>query len=322
VNTRYGNCWDSECAEVVGDLIVFQTEEYSTNRDLNGDGDRSDGFLAVHRIDTRETRVLGEAAIFEMHDGLVVFHTPESWGNEDLNGDGDVEDYVIRYYRIGDESLTNTGAEGSYPEVHDGIIAFTTSEARLGADLNGDGDHEDYVARYHDVETGRTVNLGLEARDVSVRAGVIGLVTEERTVGPSGEDLSGDGDISDYVLRYHLVSRDPAVPGESVNTGVVSNYWLRMGEDGTMLSRTPERDHGADLNGDGDLSDSVIRYLRPGVDGVGIRGWRAPSAWARGFLPPGSRPSRPTGSSTTVCGPTSTSRRVPRTRARQRQAPT
>jgi hypothetical protein len=131
-----------------------------------------------------------------------------------------------------------------------GRLALRVSEARHGADLNGDGDTFDSVLHVHDFGSGVTSNLELDASaNVWLDDDRLAfLVSEVR----QGADLNGDSDTLDSVLHVH-----------DFGTGVTSNLELdALGDvwlDGDRLAfRVSEARHGSDLNGDGDTRDFVL----------------------------------------------------------------
>ncbi len=129
-------------------------------------------------------------------------------------------------------------------------LAFRVSEARQGADLNGDSDTLDSVLHVHDFGTGLTSNLKLDVLDnVWLNGNRLALrVSEAR----HGSDLNSDGDTFDSVLHVH-----------DFGTGVTRNLELdALGDvwlDGDRLAfRVSEARHGSDLNGDSDTRDFVL----------------------------------------------------------------
>ena len=69
----------------------------------------------------------------------------------------------------------------------------------------------------------------------------------------AGEDLNGDGDKNDYVIRYYDITNKSVV-----NTGAVGRL---PSVSGPVIAFTSFEDSaGKDLNGDGDKNDHVIQY--------------------------------------------------------------
>jgi len=71
---------------------------------------------------------------------------------------------------------------GGDPPIWGKIMAFPTPERHMGQDLNGDGDKNDTVLRYMNIETGEVVNTGAivsgTARAISIYEDVIAFVGE------------------------------------------------------------------------------------------------------------------------------------------------
>jgi len=270
------------------------------------------------------TGILGMAP--KVYGDITTFFTDENLAGEDLNGDGDSNDLIIRYYNISAQNLTNTKVSGHYPAIYKNIITFTgltvryfnivdesfvdtgisafvdipsiygsiiafpTYEVNANMDLNGDGDKDDSVIRYYDLSTkvlNNTRNVGWGA---SIYGDIIAFSTFESQV---AQDLNGDGDTDDSVIRYYNVSS-----GSVVNTGAEGWWSMLYGNiiafeahyrtytaityynisDGSLVDTkidgrmacvygnlivfsTPEADYGVgDLNGDGDSEDWIIRY--------------------------------------------------------------
>lgn len=140
-----------------------------------------------------------------------------------------------------------------------GIVYFLASEKdQAGADLNADGDPADNVVHALDPSTGTVTNLGVAAASPPVTVGsfIAWFVSE---TGQGTADFSGDGDFGDYVL----VVFDPSLPVSPTNpsiTATVGAFNTPVWSDGDRaVFLTAELDVGADLAGDGDLLDTVIR---------------------------------------------------------------
>jgi hypothetical protein len=233
-------------------IITFTVSEGWLSEDLNGDGDTDDRFIWYYDVSTEltfnATTILGAYA---SKDGdIIAFETWEEWDGIDLNGDGDTADPVIRYYNMSTETITNTTAVGHEVSVDGNIIAFCTFESDVGEDLNGDGDASDRVIRYYDISSGILTNTADDGEFPSVEGNIIAFETYEADF---GEDLNGDGDTEDVVIRYYDIST-----GATINTAAVGDY---ASVDADMIAfYTYESSVDEDLNGDGDKTDSVIRY--------------------------------------------------------------
>jgi len=270
------------------------------------------------------TGALGMAP--KVYGDIIAFFTDENLAGEDLNGDGDSNDLIIRYYNISSHSLTNTKVSGHYPAIYENIITFTgstvryfnltngnfvdtgvlafvdipsiyeniiafpTYEANANMDLNGDGDKDESVIRYYDLSSKVLRNTGVVGWGASIYGDIIAFSTFESQV---AQDLNGDGDMDDSVIRYYNISSGtvtntgaegwwPALYGNIIafeahyrTYTAITYYNISDGSlvdtkiDGRMacvygnliVFSTPEADYEVgDLNGDGDAEDWVIRY--------------------------------------------------------------
>lgn len=233
-----------------GSIIAFSTNEASNGQDLNGDGDTGDTLIRYYDTGTGTVTSTGAVGYNPSVSGsIIAFTTVEDYAGQDLNGDGDRADWVVRYFDMTTGTVTNTGADGVNPSASGSIIAFATYESSTG-DLNGDGRDWDAVIRYYDTATGTVVNTGANGENPSASGSVIAFATNEGVI---GQDLSGDGDIWDFVVRYYDIGT-----GTVTNTGGVGHVPSASGA--IIAFYTPEGSIGQDLNGDGDISDAVIRY--------------------------------------------------------------
>jgi hypothetical protein len=241
-----------EAPSISSNIIAFHKGEKCNEEDLNMDGDTSDHIINYYDITSRvtvNTRLTGFAP--SVNGAIITFHTYEWVMNEDLNFDGDTSDIIIMYYNTITGNTVNTGTVGEFPCISDKIIAFHTAEAWTGADLTGDGDDDDIVIGYHDLSTGTTVNTGAVGLLPSVSGAIIAFHTAEGWI---NEDLNLDGDKNDIVIRYHDSSKDM-----TVNTRVIGHSPSISGF--TIAFHTYETWIEEDMNNDGDMIDSIIRYL-------------------------------------------------------------
>lgn len=208
-NTRAFGWWPS----MDGNIVAFEYQEWYTRVDLNDDGDTQDALVSYYDIaDGRltETRIAGKSP--SVDGGIVAFGTFEGDVGVDLNGDGDAEDQVIRYYDTRTGVVTNTEAEGMEASLDCDTIVFFTWEGEEGLDLNDDGDTDDYVVRYYSISTREVTSTGMVGRGPSINVNRIAFTTGESEV---GEDLNGDGDTDDQVIRYYDM-----LTGTGINTMV------------------------------------------------------------------------------------------------------
>jgi hypothetical protein len=94
--------------------------------------------------------------------------------------------------------------DGTYPSVSGNTIAFTTEELAVDKDLNHDGDKLDSVLQYYDIPSGeitsgKITNTAEAACKASMCGNIFAFSTQESML---NQDLNGDGDTDDTVIRY------------------------------------------------------------------------------------------------------------------------
>ncbi len=163
--------------------------------------------------------------------------------------------------------LRNTGqALGGGPLRPPGIsrtfVAFVGSEGAQGSDLNGDGDLNDGALHIHDLRTGTTRYLGCASvftpPVVTDRFVAFGVPEES----DGAQDLNRDGDAWDTVAFVF----DRAT-GQVRNLGVAIARHARI-TDRVLAFLASEVEQGADLDGDGALSQQCLYVVNPAT-GVG-----------------------------------------------------
>lgn len=295
---------------VFGNVISFVTSEFFTG-DTNGDGDSSD--WAVRYFDKTTGRISGTGGTsmdptkdLTMANNIIAFPTYEPRYGRDLNSDGDQADVVAMYFAIAQNKLISTKGEmvGALLSAFGNKIAFISHEKNVGTgtDLNGDGDQNDLVLRYFDISTGNIINTGGVFKLVnalsqismsqyliaftsedgilayydfstgriintgakiftnpSVNEKKIAFLAKESDIGNQGEDLNGDGDKTDVVLRYLDASTgrvyDTGAEGSGMNVSISGN---------TIAFLTGESQIGPvglDLNENGNIQEEILRYF-------------------------------------------------------------
>ncbi|MEW6072235.1 MAG: hypothetical protein AB1726_06505 [Planctomycetota bacterium] len=236
-----------------------------------------------------DVRVLGADALDpHLGDILLAYYRAEEAIGADRNGDGDMQDEVLVVFdrtsglehELGLALVARDARPPRY-EVTGPHVLLWVGEAEQGAtDLNGDGDQEDAVLFWYDHSTGVTANTGLAGDWSWIGFWVEGDVATFFVVeAAQGVDLSGDGDLDDWVLHVGHFGA-----GTLENTLLCSAGNPRVEVDGDhVLVRTDEACYGPgglDLNGDGDASDAVLvdydailrTYASPRV-AVASTGW-------------------------------------------------
>jgi hypothetical protein len=221
---------------------------------------------------------------------------------ESLNGDDDALDTVLQSFDAASGSLqTGARMSASLVATAGGRALVLTPEAEQGnLPLNlADLDTNDEVAQLYDAASGVFVNLGVAATDVGLSPDVACVAASEAG---EGLDLDGSGQIeagrsvlaagavgdllggaplvnvglpvtklgalgSHCVALFPDAGRDLLVlydhAGRSiVSTGQAAEDFVLGPESSLVGFRTPEAEQGIDLNGDGDLSDSVMQVWR------------------------------------------------------------
>jgi hypothetical protein len=120
----------------------------------------------------------------------------------DRNGDGDQDDLVLLDWSAATRAVANGGlAIGSLNGSSGETALVTVVEASQGADLNGDGDREDFVLVLYDARTRASKVLRLAVADAEARLGPGGHAAALAAEQAHGADLNGDGDLLDEVLH-------------------------------------------------------------------------------------------------------------------------
>lgn len=245
-----------------GQHLVFRRDESATPAtDHNGDGDTDDFVLFVYEIASGALRNLSLALSFDvreffLEEARVAFAVSEAaQGNVDLNGDGDTQDGILHVHDIATATTSNIALPVDYLEASSDWISFATDEGDVGSDLNADGDTDDVVMHVHDARNGATINLevsigrpGLPYNRIVARKDRVAFRVDERG---QQVDLNGDGDLLDRVAHvYHTET------GRLTNVGIDADRFSLGNR--TLAFWAYEPREGADLNGDGDLSDLVL----------------------------------------------------------------
>ena len=258
---------------VDGNVPFFVWETAQGPSDLNGNGFDFDHVLHVYSRGTGTVRNLGVTAgiftrsareDFEPYGALICFAVEEV-RDGDKNGDGDASDHVLHVYDFATDTLWNTGqalfdastVHSSYYVAGDTVIGFVDESDRPATDHNADGDTTDTVVFFFDPATQTQTNTGLavttDQRRVDFGRRWVAFGVDEAA--QASQDLNGDGDALDPVLHIHDLQS-----GATVNVGI-SAYDMEVGESEILFAVREADEGGVDLNGDGDMTDTVVHLL-------------------------------------------------------------
>ena len=257
---KRGQCW-----EVGGDppiyknIQAFPTPERFMGQDLNGDGDISDTVLRYMNIETGEVVNTGAIASGATHS-VDIYENIIAFARIGLS---------VRYYDISTGTFGDTGARGSHPSIYEDIITFSSGgrihyyDVRTQTLVNTTvagldpaiykktiAFESDGTIRYFDLRTGTSVDTGIVGGGPALYENLIVFQTPEYR---AEQDLNGDGDTTDSVIRYYDIST-----GALINTGAIGLFPAIHGN--TIAFTTIEFAVDQDLDGDGEIRSHVIRY--------------------------------------------------------------
>ena len=260
-----------------GDHLAFSVSEGSQG-DHNDDGDTYDSFVYLYDAATGVKTQVGEGGRAAFTGNLLAFRVREQPGGTDLNDDGDMVDRVVHVYDLATGTLSNTRlAAATSPElgVVAGRVAVVVSEAYQGAtDLNGDGDHSDYVPHVFDPATGVAANTGVALPwDIAFEEVDLWAFSQDQWVIPVWEaeqgatDLNRDGDASDVVIHVYDSGN-----GKLSNLRLASSWYVPRFPEAAFLpffvKETDQGQGGTDFNGDGDTDDSILHVFEPATGSI------------------------------------------------------
>lgn len=258
------DCWGC-CGACGGDppiwghLMAFPTPERFLGQDLNRDEDLNDTVLRYMNLLTGEVVntgaiVSGFARAISVYENTIVFVGV---------------DRLIHYYKIDTGELMNLEVKGYTPHIYDELVVFSENgqihcydlRAKAFKSLMLEGYsptiYENlivYYAKgtiwYYDLVTGLVVNTGIIGVQPYLQGQVIALVLEEVVL---NEDLNKDGDKQDKIIGYYDIGSGVLVVTEAIG-------YLPAICDTIIVFATDELAVGEDLNGDGKIKGSVIRY--------------------------------------------------------------
>lgn len=197
---------------------------------------------------------------FFLNDTTFVYLECEADGNVDLNGDGDRSDAILRGYDTERRESIDFGlAIFRFFAVDEDSswLPFLVDEAdQDNTDFNRDGDTRDWVVHLLHRRTYEIRNLELvpisESDVFVVNRDTLAFLVPERE---HGRDLNRDGDRQDRILHTYNATTDVLT-----NLGLQPTGPISMSDD-LLAFRAWENYTRTDLNGDGDLLDSVLHVF-------------------------------------------------------------
>lgn len=263
--TNLGRAMSNPILAVDGRRAAFGVSEFGEQEDLNGDGDTSDVMLstydaangAIEDHDLAITHLYGSRGL-ALHGDSVLAISSEAAAEVDHNGDGDMLDIALMHvdFVTGEQKYLVDGVTGVRQNA--GFAAVTRSESALGSDQNGDGDTSDQVLSVVLVPSGKVISLGRAVTSVSVVATTPDSVVFQVSESQDGQDLTNDGDTNDQVPFLYDVEGETTTNSKLEGSLVLGarNHQGRLPGPLVPFS-TREALHGDDLNGDGDMVDTI-----------------------------------------------------------------
>ena len=205
------------------------------------------GSTPTLRIYDTRTGTVSDTGVVGTHPSIygdkVGLQTRERDVDQDLNGNGTADGIsVIRVHDLSTGRTVNTGAVGQYPVTYGHRVAFSTDEATVNRDLNGDGQIVGSVIRVYDMDADRIINTQQLGTEPDIYQGTLSSYRWERW---TNDDLNRDGDTSDPIVQtYRLTGAEPSSPRQAPTTSAPTESNDRSG-----LARY-------DANGNGIIDDA------------------------------------------------------------------
>ncbi len=131
---------------------------------------------------------------------------------EDLNGDGDSDDRVVQLYDGGLSVENLERAAGDLCMSEEWVVALVSEEMQGQTDLNGDLDANDEVVQVYARGAGVWSDTDQAADVVELAGSLVAFISPEAASGPVGEDMNGDGDADDRVLKLYDAASKTLIP--------------------------------------------------------------------------------------------------------------
>ena len=278
VTTDLGLAVGPEAPLVSQGLVAFAVSESDQGVDLNGDADTNDNVVRVWFGSTGLSHNLGVAGRDLVFDqGVLAFRTPESAFGLDLNGDLDTNDQVVQVWNANTDAVANLSlASNSAPLVSEHYVGVAVSEAGQGLDSDGDTLLNSDVPAIYNADTTLMKSSGLPLSFPSLGMGgsVLGFLSGSTMRAFNLNDSATPTDLGGVSVPT------PGVGGGSVAfvdvgghyqvwsaaTNAVTPLGLAaasppvtpVAKGGLVVLLVSEAGQSADLNGDGDQTDSVF----------------------------------------------------------------
>jgi len=181
---------------------------------------------------------------------LVVESTNSAGLHPALYGDAIAfeQDGKIFVYDLSKKELREI-SKGSNPSLFAFTVAFETKEDE--EDLNSDGDKDDTVIQFANIRDKKITSTNAAGHHPHAFSSFITFSTKESEL---GIDFSNDGDMVDDIIRQYDIDKKETANLKAVGDFPVLNQHA-------LLFLTEEKQVDADLNADGDKSDSILRVL-------------------------------------------------------------
>lgn len=247
---------------VDGNHAVFIASE-SDEGDVNNDGDTNDDLLYVYDFTSDTTTFIntiqtGFKVDYAFNGNLIAFVVPDlspntfSLDTYDVNSDSligiaTIYDPVFHIYEVVGDKVFFEGLEGF-----------------RGIDLNDDGDTNDNVLMYYDINNPGVGNTGFAVKE-NIFAGFENTLAFFVHEASQNTDLDNDGDMTDNILYLYDTTTDTFTQTSAViHKRDVSISELHFKDN--LIAFTLAEDFGFDLNNDGDIGDNVVQVYNIDTD--------------------------------------------------------
>lgn len=181
---------------------------------------------------------------------LVVESTNSAGHHPAIYGDAIAfeQDGKIFVYDISKSELREI-SRGSNPSLFAFTVAFETKED--DEDLNNDGDKDDTVIQFANIQDKKITSTNAAGHHPQIFSSFITFSTKESEL---GIDFSNDADMVDDIIRQYDIDKKETANLKAVGDFPVLNQHA-------LIFLTEEKQIDADLNADGDKSDTILRVL-------------------------------------------------------------